>query len=280
MKKIKVVTDSATGLPEQIRERYGITVVPIPIQIGKESFRENVDITAEEFYGCLDGKEIPKTSSPSPGDFMETYSRLSKVAHGIISVHVTARGSGTCQAAELAAESLPENVDVCVYDSNTVSMGTGFLSIEAAKAALEGLNLDQIRKRLDTFKDKIRAFVAIPTLKYLQKSGRVSKGQAVFGSILSIKPVIEVKDGLLEVVARVRSYPNALEKIIELASQAVSDIPSRVAVMHANNCKEAIKVGARLKKRLNIRNLIVSEIGASLAVHGGPGLIGIILLPD
>ncbi len=280
MGKVRVVTDSASGLPKDLEKQYEITVVPIPIWVGEQSFKENINLTAREFYRKLGGSVMPKTSSPSPGDFIQAYRRLAKMSREIISIHVTGKGSGTCQSANVAAESVGEEVSVCVYDSNTISMGTGFLSIEAARAALEGLNLGEIIERLDNLKDKIKAFVAVPTLKYLQKSGRISKGEAVFGSILSIKPVIEVKDGLLEVVDKVRSYPRALERVMEFAVEAVSGLPSRVAVMHANRYEEALKVARFLKKRINISQLIVSEVGASLAVHGGPGMIGVILLPD
>ncbi|HHT85831.1 MAG TPA: DegV family protein [Firmicutes bacterium] len=280
MKRVKVVTDSSSGLPKELEKQYEITVVPIPIQIGEESYKENVNLPADEFYRLLDGQVMPKTSSPSPGDFVEVYSQLASAASGIISIHVTAKGSGTCQSARVAADSVAERVDVHVYDSNTVSMGTGFLSIEAAKAALEGLTLDQIRDRLDAFRDKIRAFVALPTLKYLQRSGRLSHGQAIFGSLLSIKPVIEIKDGILEVVDKVRSYPRALERVAELAAGAVSKLPARVAVMHGNSYEEAVKFAEQLKERVKISQLIISEVGASLAVHGGPGMIGVVLLPE
>lgn len=280
MEKVKVVTDSASGLPKDLEKQYEITVVPIPICVGEESFKENRDLTAKEFYAKLGGSIMPKTSSPSPGDFIQAYRRLARISREIISIHVTGKGSGTCQSANVAAESVSEEVNVRVYDSNTVSMGTGFLSIEAARAALEGLNIAEIVERLDGIKDKIKAFVAIPTLKYLQKSGRIGRGEAVFGSLLSIKPVIEVKDGLLEVVDKVRSYPRALEKVMEFAVEAVSGLPSRVAVMHADRYEEAAKIARRLKERMNISQLIISEVGASLAVHGGPGMIGVILLPD
>ena len=280
MTRVKVVTDSSSGLPKDLEKQHNITVVPIPIQIGNGTYKENVDLPVDEFYRLLDGETMPKTSSPSPGDFVETYSRLAGTAREIISIHVTAKGSGTCQSAQVAADSVSGKVKVHVYDSNTVSMGTGFLSIEAAKAALEGLTIDQIRERLDGLRDKIRAFVALPTLKYLQRSGRLSHGQAIFGSLLSIKPVIEVRDGLLEVVDRVRSYPKALERVAELAAGAVSKLPSRVAVMHGNSYDEAVKFADELKKRINITQLVIGEVGASLAVHGGPGMIGVVLLPE
>lgn len=279
MKAIRVVTDSASGLPGNALKEYRISVVPIPIQVGGESFKEGVDLSPEEFYKHLDGSVMPTTSSPSPGDFIQVYRELTERADEIISIHVTAKGSGTCQSARVAADALSKEIRVCVYDSNTVSMGVGFLAIEAARAALEGLSLGQIIERLDNLKSRIKAFVAIPTLKYLKKSGRLSQGQAIFGSILSIKPVIEVKDGLLKVVDKARSYPRALERVAELAQNAVSTLPSRVAVMHANSYEEALKFSEYLKRRVNIEQLIIGEVGVSLALHGGPGMIGAVLVP-
>ena len=280
MTRVKVVTDSSSGLPKELEKQYDITVVPIPNQRGEESYKEKVNHSTEELYRLMDGRVMPKTSSPSPGDFVEVYSQLASEASDIISIHVTAKGSGTCQSAIVAADSVADRVKVHVYDSNTVSMGTGFLSIEAAKAALDGLTLEQIRQRLDAIRDKIRAFVALPTLRYLQRSGRLNRGQAIFGSLLSIKPVIEVRDGILEVVDRVRSYPKALERVVELAAEAVSRFPSRVAVMHGNSPEEAQRFAEQIKKRIRVRQLIVAEVGASLAVHGGPGMIGVVLSPD
>lgn len=278
MKKVRVVTDSASGLPRTVQDEYQISVVPIPIQVGDESYKEGDSISLEEFYRRLDGSVMPKTSSPSPGDFIKVYRNLSEISDDIISIHVTAKGSGTCQSAKVAADAVAGQTRVHVYDSNTVSMGVGFLAIEAARAALEGLNLGQITEQLDSLKTRIKAFVAIPTLKYLQKSGRLSQGQAIFGSILSIKPVIEVKDGLLKVVDKARSYPRALERVAELASNAVSNIPARVAVMHANSYEEALKFAESLKRRVNIEQLTIGDVGASLALHGGPGMIGVVLL--
>ncbi len=278
MKKVGVVTDSASGLPGRVQDEYRIAVVPIPIQVGDESYKEGESLSPEEFYRRLDGSVMPKTSSPSPGDFIKVYRKLSEIADDIISIHVTAKGSGTCQSARVAADAVASQARVHVYDSNTVSMGVGFLAIEAARAALEGLSLGQIAERLDSLKKRIKAFVVIPTLKYLQKSGRLSQGQAIFGSILSIKPVIEVKDGLLKVVDKARSYPRALGRAAELASNAVSNIPARVAVMHANSYEEALKFAESLKRRINIEQLMIGEVGASLALHGGPGMIGVVVL--
>ncbi|HHV79872.1 MAG TPA: DegV family protein [Firmicutes bacterium] len=275
---ITIVTDSSAGLPTSVARAYGITVAPIYIQVGGQSFRENVDISTEEFYRMLDGKTIPVTSSPPPGEFAKVYRSLAKCATHILSIHITAKASATCQAARLAAESI-SGATVRVYDSQTLSMGTGFLAIEAAKAAREGLGIQEIIARLNQLRDRIVAYGAIPTLEYLRRSGRVTHGQALLASLLSIKPVLEIKDGEVRVVDRVRSYQRALERMLELASSRVGQLPARVAVMHANCLEGAKKFAEAVVKKINVEDLFIGEVGATLAAHGGPGLIGIALYP-
>lgn len=279
MSKVAIVTDSAASLSEEMRKKYQISVVPIWIQFGDESYKEGVDLTCEEFYRKLTGDTVPTTSSPPPNDFIQVYRRLAEKARDIISIHITSQGSSTYQVASLAAETVKE-ANVVVYDSKTVSMGAGLLAIEAAKAAMQGLSKQQILARLDSLRDRLRAFVAIRTLKYLRKSGRVRKGQAILASILSIKPVLEIKDGVVKVVDHVRTFSRALGRVLDLAFEAVGNVPTIVAVMHANAREEAEKFAEKISQKLNVSQLIIGEVGASLAVHGGPGMIGIVLCPD
>ncbi len=271
-----VVTDSAASIPREMEERYQVSVVPIWIQAGNRTYREREDISTEGFYEMMQGEEIPCTSSPPPGEFIKIYRQLAARFKEILSIHITAKGSATYQTARMAVEFVKE-AKVTVYDSGTVSMGTGFLVLEAAKAAMDGLKVEDIIPRLDAIKARMHAFVAIPTLQYLRKSGRVSQGQAILGSVLSVKLVLELKDGILKVVDKVRKYPKALERILDLACAAVGSAPSKVAVMHANCQEEAVKLCQKVKERINVKELVVGEVGASLAVHGGPGMTGIVL---
>jgi DegV family protein with EDD domain len=224
----------------------------------------------------MDGPVMPTTSSPYPSDFVDVYGRLSKRVRDIISIHITADGSATCQVAAMAAQLVPQ-ADVTVYDSKGVSMGIGFLAIEAAKAAVQGLSKEEIIARLDSIRSRMHTYVAIPTLKYLQRSGRVRRGQAILASILSIKPVLEIKDGMVKVVDHVRTFSAAVNRILDLASSAAGNVPSVVAVMHANARSQAEGLAERVRARLNVKDVVVGEAGPALAVHGGPGMIGIVL---
>lgn len=276
MQEVRIVTDSAASLDEETRLKHDIAVVPLWVQIGDQAFKDGVDLTPEKFYTSLDGPHMPTTSSPAPNDFIQVYRNLARKAKEIISIHVTADGSATCQVASMAAESVPE-VDVTVYDSKGVSMGIGFLALEAARAAMQGLRKDEIVARLDSLRSRIHTFVAIPTLKYLQKSGRVRQGQAVLASLLSIKPVLEVKDGVVKVVDHVRTFSRAVGRMLDLAAATAGNLPTVVAVMHANAKAEAEAVAERIRQRLDVRELVIGEAGTALAVHGGPGMIGIVL---
>lgn len=276
MKNLAVVTDSASGLTPGMKQENSITVVPIWVQIGDAAYRDGVDLSAKEFYEKLDGPTMPTTSSPPPNEFLQVYRLLSKTVKEIISIHVTADGSATCQAAAVAAEAVPE-VDVTVYDSKAASMGVGFLAMEAAKAAAAGLNKEEILARLDSLRSRIYMFGAIPTLKYLRRSGRVRKGQAALASLLSIKPVIEIKGGMVKIVDHVRTFSRALSRVADLAAEAVGSLPAVVSVVHANALEEAENFSALIKQRINVKELHISEIGPALAIHGGPGMIGIVL---
>ena len=276
MKQVEIVTDSAASLSEDMRLGHEITVVPIWVQIGDKAYKDGVDLSPEVFYSGMDGPVMPTTSSPSPNDFVQVYRSLAKKARDIISIHITADGSATCQVASVAANSVPE-ANVTVYDSKAVSMGVGFMAMEAARAAMQGLRKEEIVALLDSIRSRMHTFVAIPTLRYLQKSGRVRKGQAILASILSIKPVLEIKDGMVKVVDHVRTFSSALNRIMDLASGVAGNVPTVVAVMHANARAQAEGIADRIRKRLNVQEIVVGEAGPALAVHGGPGMIGIVL---
>ncbi|MGB9867593.1 MAG: DegV family protein [Bacillota bacterium] len=276
---IRVVTDSAASLSKEVQEKEGISVIPIYIQVGPQTYREGQDISAQEFYQKLDSsEEVPTTSGPPPGEFAALYRKIAQSARQILSIHVTGAASATCHSARLAAQAVPE-AQVTVYDSRSVSMGTGFLAIEAARAARQGLSVEEIVQKLDAIRSKLRVFAAIPTLKYLRRSGRVTQGQAILASLLSIKPVIEIVNGQVELVDKVRSYSRALERVVELAVKAAGRMPVHVAVMHANCLDEARRFAETVKQRLNVKQLLIGEVGAALAVHGGPGMIGIVFYP-
>ena len=277
--EIAIVTDSAASLPQELVKKYGVTVVPIQIQFEDEAYRDGVDITREEFYEKLDGRVMPSTSQPAPSDFINVYEKLLERVRTIISIHITSEGSGTCQVANIAKARFP-GADIEVFDSKSASMGIGFLAMEAAEAVLSGKTKEEILRLLTELRPRIVSYAVIDSIRYLLKSGRVRAGQALIASLLSVKPLISIRQGVVEVVDRVRTHRAALDRLVELTLAAAGDNPrSRLAVDHGNVLEEANKLRDRVRPLDGCKEILVTDIGAALAIHGGPGIIGVVCLP-
>lgn len=278
MKRIAIVTDSAASVPPELAKEAELEIVPVGIQIDNRFLREGIDITAEEFYAQLEDKENITTSQPSPGDFLEVYNRLVDKAKEIISIHVTSKQSGTVQLVELLKENIP--IRITVVDSESASMGQGFVALAAARAALRGMGREEILDIIKRVKQKTAVFVAVPTLKYLARSGKVSRVQAMLASLLNINPILGVKDGLVQAVDKKRSYTQALQRMISLVEERFPSEKLTIAVLHSNALEMAEEFKARVEDRLRCAQVFVAEMGASLAVHGGQGMLGIAAYAD
>lgn len=277
--EIAIVTDSSASLPQELVDKYGATVIPIHLQFGDESYRDGIDITREEFYGRLSGQVMPSTSQPAPSDFINVYERLLSRFRTIISIHVSGEGSGTCQVANIAKARFPD-ADIEVFDSKSASMGIGFLVLEAAEAVLRGKTKEEILRMLTELRPRIISYAMIDSIRHLLKSGRVRAGQALIASLLSVKPLVSIRQGVVEVVDRVRTKRAALERLIQLAVESAGNSPkSRLAIVHGNVLDEANKLKDRLKPLVSCEEIIVTDIGPALAIHGGPGIIGVVCLP-
>jgi DegV family protein with EDD domain len=272
---IKIVTDSTVNLSDETLARYDIRTAPIAIQFGQESYEEDVDIDRDMFYRKIEEMGIvPTSSQPATGRFTEVYRDLTAAGHEILSIHITSKHSGTYQSATLARSLVP-GAQIEVFDSASISLGTGYMVLEAARAVEKGWTLDQILTRLRHIRDGMRAFITPSTLKYLQMSGRVGRLQTALASVLQLKPVIKIEDGLLEACENVRTRSRALNRLVDLLVEAVGQHdPVNVAVVHARALEEGRKLLERLEAVLNCRETLFDELVASLAVHGGPGIVG------
>lgn len=273
MKRIAIVTDSAASVPPELAREVGLEIVPMGIQIGNQFLREGIDMTTEEFYRQLEEKENITTSQPSPGDFLDVYNRLVGKAKEIISIHVTSKQSGTVRVAELLKEHIP--IRITVVDSESASMGQGFIALAAARAALLGKSREEILEIIKRAKEKVAVFVAVPTMKYLARSGKVSRLQAMVASLLTIKPILGVKDGLVQAIDKKRSYEQALQRLIDLVEERFPTEKLTIAVLHSNALTMAEDFKEKVKARLRSAQVFIAEMGASLAVHGGQGMLGI-----
>ncbi|HVR31494.1 MAG TPA: DegV family protein [Acidimicrobiia bacterium] len=270
---IRVVTDSAADLPADIRERLGVTIVPLSVRFGDETFTDGVDLDAATFWSRLDvGSALPETAAPSAGAFMDAFDALAEDgADGIVVVSLSSRLSATHQSAVIAAENVSSRVPVRVVDSRTVSMALGLTVMAAAEAAAAGADLSGVAAAATDATDRVDIVVALDTLEFLKRGGRVGGAQALIGGLLDVKPLITVEDGVVAAAGRVRTRSKARAAIIELAT-ANSDA-SHMAVIHGR--ADDIDEVATTIRDLVGDHVFVAELGPVVGTHAGPGTIGV-----
>ena len=267
-----VVTDSTADLPDEWRTRYGIEVVPLKVLFGKETFRDRVDMSNEEFFRRLAASTtLPTTSAPSPGEFAEVYRRLAKDHDGCLSIHIGAQLSATAEAARVGASSVA-GFEVRVLDSETVSMPIAFLCRIAAECATLGDAVSAVSRRVA----KTRVLALLDTLRYLEMGGRLTRAQAMIGTMLDLKPLLLVADREIKPVDRVRTRSRAITRMVEFFKKELS--VEHVAVLHAQAPDEAADIASRLGQDLPNEEITLGQIGCVLGTHTGPRALGIVYL--
>ena len=279
---IKLVTDSTCDLPNDLFEKYDVSIVPMSIHFGEESFLENVTIHPDTFYDkVLHGGIFPKTSQPSVGAFLTVYKKLATENPNteIISVHLSSKLSGTIQSATLAAEQAADVVKVHVIDSLAGSGGLGWMVAEAGELIARGKSGAEIRAILEAKRNDIIIFLALDNLKFAQLSGRVGKIAGFISAALNIKPIVSLNEGALAANYRARSIDNALKKIVKLSVEKVGNAPVKLCATHALNAKRARLLLEMAKARLNVVDSFVEDLSISVAGHLGPGTVGLVVYP-
>lgn len=269
---IAVVVDSTSDIPDNIRQQLEITEVPLLIMFGSDQFRDGIDISNDEFYARLtEGTIHPTSSQPSAGDFAEVYERLGKDHEGIISIHLGGKLSGTVRSAQQASDMVP-GVPVRVIDSGSVSMGLGFLGIEAAQMAKAGKSLDEIAAAIEAMVPRIVLWAVLDSLKFLERGGRIGKGRALLGTLLNVKPMIYIRGEVLP-GERVRTHKKAIARMEELAS---AEAPYKhLAVLYSTGPEYAEELADRLGTIHPRAQIVVSQLTGVIGVHGGPGVLGV-----
>jgi len=278
---VAVVTDSTAYLPAEAVERYGIEVVPLYVVLAGRSGEEGRDIGPEDVARTLSvrGQHV-STSRPTPGDFVAAYRRcLDGGADQLVSVHLSAELSGTWDAARLAAAQVGEHV-VRVIDSRSVAMGTGFAVLAAARAAAAGAGIDAVVEAARERAAASRVFFVVETLEHLRRGGRIGPAAALLGSALAVKPLLHVKDGAVVPLEKVRTSARALSRLVQRAVEVAGSGPVALAVHHLAAAERAERLAVELRERLpRITELYVSQIGAAIGAHVGPGAVGVVVAP-
>ncbi len=278
---VKLVTDSTADLPESLVRKHGLTVVPLHVHFGEEDYRDGVDIWASEFYYKLEtGGVLPHTSQPSPGDFLKVYEALTADGSEVVSIHLSRALSGTWQSAEMALDMLARPV-VTVVDTASASLGIGLVVLEAARRVAEGASRQEVAEAARRASERLVLFFVVDTLEYLQKNGRLGRASALLGSLLNIKPLLTLQDGVVTPVEKVRGKSKAVERMFELLRQKVGRKAARFAVVHADRPEEALSLVERVKREFACSEPpLTGDIGPVIGSHVGPGTLGLIALPE
>jgi DegV family protein with EDD domain len=278
---VAVVTDSTAYLPGELVDQLGIDVVPLYVVLAGRSGREGQDIGPVEVARALAVRgQTVSTSRPTPGDFVAAYRRaLDGGAERLVSVHLSAELSGTWDAARLAAAQVGEHI-VTVVDSRSTAMGMGFAVLAAARAAAAGADADAVAQAARETASATRTLFVVDTLEHLRRGGRIGAAAAVLGSALAVKPVLHMLDGRVVPLEKVRTSARALHRLVQRAVEAAGDGPVSIAVHHLAAPERAERLAAEVRERLpGLQELHVSELGAAIGAHVGPGAVGIVVAP-
>jgi DegV family protein with EDD domain len=279
--RVAVVTDSTAYLPEDLARKHDITVVPLQVILGGKAHDEGVDVTSEQVATALRTHVPVSTSRPSPATFLDAYrAAAQRGATAIVSVHLSADMSGTHQSAVLAARDAP--VPTRVVDSRTLGMALGYAVATAADRAVAGATMDEVAAAAEDRAQASSAFFYVDTLEHLRRGGRIGAAQALLGSALMVKPLLHLVDGRIAPLEKVRTSSRAIARLEEMAVDRAAAASGAVdlAVHHLSSMDRASALADRLRQRVDrLGGLHISEVGAVVGAHVGPGMLAVLVVP-
>jgi len=273
---IAIVTDSTAYMPPELVQQHRIHVVPNVVNWGTKTYRDGVDITSAEFFERRKtDPENPTTAVASIGEFRDVYAKAAEGAAGVVGIHLSAKLSGTYSAAEQARTMLTDK-SIRVLDSNATAMALGFVVLAAARAAEAGRSIDDVVAAAEATIPTVGLVFTVETLEFLRRGGRIGGAQAFLGGLLDMKPILELRDGRVEPMERVRTKKKALDRILDvIAEQTAGRSPIRLATIHAAAPAEAAALLEAAKTRLGAIEAIIAEASPTVATHTGPGTVGL-----
>lgn len=274
---VRIVTDSTSDLPKDIVQNLGITVVPLNVHFGTDSFKDGVDLSADEFYDrLLNGPVLPTTSQPSIGEFAQTYEQVAD-ADGILSIHISSKVSGTYNSAVQGSSEAKVSCPVEVVDTQQMSMGLGMTVMAAAAAVQKGCDLEEATAVVKRASELAQCIALFETLEYLQKGGRVGKAGALIGSLLRIRPMIIIRDGEVHELGKERSRPRGIARLQRTARDFAP--VDELAVIYSTTPDDARAVADNLSDLLpDLKEPIIARYGPVIGTYAGPGALGLGLL--
>ncbi len=273
---IRIVVDSTSDLTDEIIEKYNIKMVPLTVNFENESFLDKVELSTKEFFEKLEvAEKLPTTTLVSPGAFVEVFSEILMEGDQVLGLFIASELSGTYDSARMAKNMIGSD-DIHIIDTRSVCLGSFALILEAIKLVEQNKPIEEIVDELERLKEKVVVAAALDTLKYLEKGGRLTKGQAVLGTLLNIKPIIGVKDGKITVIDKIRGKNKAIKWFDEWIEKNNYDLSDKTVLLFHGRAYEQLKLlRDAIEKKYRIKNIIEQEIGAVIGTHAGSGVLGI-----
>lgn len=273
---IRIVIDSTSDVTDEIIKKHNLKMVPLTVNFENESFLDKVELSSSDFFEKLTKSEkLPTTSQVSPGAFVEAFSEILLEGDQVLGIFLASEFSGTYDSARIAKDMIG-NDNIHIIDTKSVCLGSFALILEAIELVEQNKTIEEIVDELEKLKEKIVAIAGLDTLKYLEKGGRLSKGQAVIGSILNIKPILEIKEGKLAVIDKVRGKNKTIKWMDEWIEKNNFDLSDKtVLLFYAQNYDQLKSLRETIEEKYKIKNIIEQEIGAVIGTHAGPGVLGI-----
>lgn len=272
---VRIVTDSTADLPPHLARELDVTIVPLNVHFGQEMFLDGVDLDTDQFFQRLTtAPQLPTTSQPSPGKFLEAYQPLVEAGHQLVSIHISSKLSGTINSAVQAKEQLG-NAPLEIVDSLQATMGVGLVVTAAARAVKAGASYQEVLEVARRAIGQVQLFGLLDTLEYLQKGGRVGKVRGFVGSLLRVRPIVTVQEGIVHSVISVRSRAAGLQYMATIAEERAP--LEQAAVMHATTPQEAQELAEKLRPFVPSGHVIQARLGPVLGTYTGPGTIGVVL---
>jgi DegV family protein with EDD domain len=277
---LRIVTDGSADVPLEWQKDFDIQVCPANIMFDDKAYVQGVDLDNEGFYRMVDEThKIPKTSQPTPAQFIAFYRKIAQKGDTVLSIHVTSKLSGTLAAADFAGREVAEYCRVVTFDSLTGSIGIGMLCREARVLERAGKSLEEILKRLEEMRARIGIVLVLDTLEYARLSGRVGALRAALASILNVKPIAVVTEGVVNITERVRTRRASLERLLEIVKEQVGDRLVNIGVVHARDPKAGNELMEQVRGMFKVNDLILTDMSMSVAANLGPGTVGIVFCP-
>jgi len=277
---LRIVTDGATDMPPDWEDEYQIHVIPLRVRFGEDTYTQGADFTPDDFYTMVrKTRIIPKSSLPSPGQVMAFYRSIAQRGETILSMHISSRLSGTLATIQSAALELKDEFNILPFDTGAGSAAVGFMCREARLLDRAGQTAEQILHKMESMRDHLTLIFTLDNLEFAFLSGRITAMQKTLSSLLKVKPIVVLRDGLLEIGDKVRTRQKALDRVLATVAERIGDRAAHVAVVHAADPDTAQMLGRRIRELIHTKDLIITDLSIPVAANLGPGAIGIVAFP-